>query len=369
MKIPLVDLKLNYNSIKQEIDSAIQNVINKTSFIGGEFVEKFEEEFSKKIGAKYCVACSSGTTAIQLAIFAHKIENSQIITVPNTFIATVESIQATKNSPVFCNVLADGLIDVDDAIHNMKTKKINNIIPVHLFGSVVDVDAIKQKTKSIIIEDAAQAHFARYNDNKFVGSKNTTCFSFFPGKNMGAFGDAGAVTTNNKSIYEYMKAFRDHGRKSKYESDFFGNNFRMDAIQAAILSVKLKYIDEWNQKRRKIAMLYDEKLKKIEQIKIRHKLLNDNINYENQVFHLYVILTKQRNKLKSFLENCGISCGIHYPIPIHKQKVLKKTYKNISFNEAEKISNQMLSLPIFPELTNEQVEYICEKIKEFYERK
>lgn len=368
MKIPLVDLKANYNSIKEEIDSAIHEVIDKTAFVGGPFLEKFEEEFARKIGAKYCIGCSSGTTAIQLALLAHNANNSAVVTVPNTFIATAEAVEATNGWPIFCDVLETGMMNISSSIECIKDKNCDNIIPVHLFGSVVDVDILKEKLPNVtIIEDAAQAHFARYNDGKFVGSKNTTCYSFFPGKNMGSFGDAGAVTTNDTEIYEYIKAYRDHGRKTKFESDFIGNNFRMDAIQAAILSVKLKYIEQWNARRRDIARFYDQKLSDIQQLKIRHKMFWDDSKYENQVFHLYVVLSKKRNELKKFLEGEGISCGIHYPVPIHKQKAFKKMYEGHVFPIAEKLSEQMLSLPIFPEMSNEQVEYVCSKIKEFFE--
>lgn len=367
MKIPLVDLKANYLSIKEEIDEAISKVIDETAFIGGKYLEQFEENFAKKVGSKYCVGCSSGTTAIQLALLTQG-DHHIVLTVPNTFIATVEAIKSAGDWPVFCDVSDhNGLMRISSAIDETKRQGVRIILPVHLFGASVDVNAIVHNcSENKIIEDAAQAHFAKYNDGSFVGSKNLTCFSFFPGKNMGAFGDAGCITTNEKDEYEFMKAYRDHGRKSKFESDFMGNNFRMDAIQAAILNVKLNHIIEWNNKRKNAARLYDQKLSKIKNIRFLHNLPWEDSKYENQVFHLYVIRTDRRDDLKKYLESKGISCGIHYPLPIHKQKVYSVDGESLSFPTAETLSKEILSLPIYPEITSEQIEYVCYNISEFF---
>jgi dTDP-4-amino-4,6-dideoxygalactose transaminase len=362
MKIPLVDLKANYLSIKEKIDSAISNVINDTAFIGGKYVQKFEEEFAAKIKAKYCVFCSSGTSALQLAYLAHHIENKGIITTSNTFIATAEAAESLASEGVECfvDVNENGLINIDLLEQKLWDSSRFVVVPVHLYGQVVDVDLIKSKYNVEIIEDAAQAHFARYKDGSYVGSKDTTCFSFFPGKNLGGFGDSGALVTNNEDIYKYAKMYRDHGRKSKFESEIVGSNLRGDGIQAAILSVKLQHILEWNEKRKTIAKKYNEYLKDIKEIKTP-------VYDGNFVYHLYVIqeLTSRRDELKKHLEDSGISCGIHYPVPIHKQKAFNwASESNLPITEM--LASQILSLPIYPELLNEQIEYICEKVREFY---
>jgi dTDP-4-amino-4,6-dideoxygalactose transaminase len=372
LKIPFVDLRANYLSIKEEIDAAIKNVIDNCAFIGGPYLEEFEENFAKKVGAKYCVGCSSGTSALQIAMKAHKL--NEFVTPSNTFVATAE---AGESLDIYANFIdvdeENGLMNLNDAVDMVGfCSDINGIVPVHLFGNVVDVDLLRQKLDNVkvenvtIIEDAAQAHFAKYNDGSYVGSKNTTCFSFFPGKCLGGFGDSGCLTTNNRDVYEFAKAFRDHGRKSKYESEIVGMNLRMDALQAAILNVKLKYILDWNTKRRSAARHYDQKLNKIKQIKILHKMCWEDPKYENQVFHLYVIRTDRRDELKKFLESNGVSCGVHYPIPIHCQGAYKNN-NNRKLPITEMLSKQILSLPMYPELTEEQIEYICLKVGEFYQ--
>jgi dTDP-4-amino-4,6-dideoxygalactose transaminase len=369
MKIPLVDLKANYLSIKEEIDAAIKNVVDSCSFIGGKYLEEFEENFAKKVGAKYCIGCSSGTSALQIAMKAHGC-TCDFVVPTNTFIATAEGGEALGASIEFCDVEENGLIDIDHLVDILGFNGIECAIPVHLYGNVVDVDLIKSKLNKvmphqaddlIIIEDAAQAHFAKYKDGSYVGSKNTTCFSFFPGKCIGGFGDSGCLTTNDKEIYEYAKAYRDHGRRSKYESSFIGTNLRMDALQAAILNVKLNHILDWNEKRRQCAKKYNELLSGIEQIKLPEY-------NENSVYHLYVIreLQGRRNELKKFLETNEMSVGIHYPVPLHRQEAFSWANDEYNLPMAEKLSGEILSLPIYPELTTEQIEFVCSKIKEFY---
>ncbi len=362
MKIPLVDLKTNYLSIKEEIDSAISSVINDTAFIGGKYVQKFEEEFAQKIGAKYCVGVSSGTTALQIALLAHN--KPSVITTSNTFIATAEAAESVREGSVegFIDVTENGLID----INKLETKLWPGcnicVIPIHLYGQVVDIDVIKAKFPNILlIEDCAQAHFAKYKDGSYVGSKDTTCcFSFFPSKNLSCFGDGGAITTNDKKIYEFAKAYRDHGRRSKYESNIVGTNARLDGIQAAILSVKLQHIIEWNEQRKAIAKKYNDCLKDIKEIKTP-------IYDENFVYHLYVIqeLTNRRDELKKCLESSDIKCGIHYPTPIHLQEAFSWA-KEQKLPITEKLSKEILSLPVWPGMSIEQIEFICNKVKEFY---
>jgi dTDP-4-amino-4,6-dideoxygalactose transaminase len=363
MKIPFVDLKANYLSIKEEIDSAIAHVIEKTAFISGPFVEEFEENFAKKIGAKYCVGVSSGTSALQIALLAHK--KQSVITTSNTFIATAESAESIRG----CSI--ESFVDVDEnglvSIKALETKIWPGcnfcVIPVHLYGQVVDIDTIKKKFNSdvCIIEDAAQCHFGRYKDDTYVGSKNTSCFSFFPGKRLGCYGDGGAITTNDEKIYEYAKAYRDHGRKSKYESEIIGTNARLDGIQAAILSTKLNHVLDWNDKCRKIAKKYNNFLQ-TKNIPIKTPDYN-----EQYIYHLYVIreMSGRRDELKKYLESAEIQCGIHYKIPIHKQKAFDWA-KEQSLPITEMLCSEILSLPIWPELSDEQIEYTCSKINEFY---
>ena len=365
MKIPLVDLRANYLGIKEEIDAAIQSTIDDCAFIGGKRVEEFEKAFASMIGAKYCVFCSSGTSALQLASYAFYWP--EIITVSNSFVATAEAFESMRRDSVQCFVDVneeDALID----IKKLETKLWpgNNvvIVPVHLFGNVVEVDKIKNlfgdPERITVIEDAAQCHFGRYEDNTFVGSKNTTCFSFFPGKNLGAYGDAGALVTNDEDVYRSTKMYRDHGRWTKFESEIVGSNMRGDALQAAILSVKLNHILDWNEQRRSHAKKYNELLERIPQIKT--PVYNDRF-----VYHLYVIreLTSRRDSLKKFLEDADIQCGIHYLLPIHKQKAFSWANEQ-SLPITDLLASQILSLPIYPELSNEQIEYVCSKIKEFY---
>jgi len=365
MKVPFVDLKANYLSIKDEIDEAIARVLETTSFIGGPFVESFEQAFAEKIGAKHCVFCASGTAALQLASYAYYLPD--IITVSNSFVATAESFESMRRGSVqdFVDVKEeDALLNEELLYEKLWPGNQVVIVPVHLFGSVVEVDDIKSiygNPESItVIEDAAQCHFGKYKDNTFVGSKNTTCFSFFPGKNMGAMGDAGILVTNHEDVYKAARMFRDHGRESKYESSIVGMNLRGDALQAAILSVKLEYILGWNEKRREHAKKYNELLKDVPQIKTPE--YNDRF-----VYHLYVIreLNGKRDALKKFLESDGISCGIHYPIPIHRQKAFEwASIRELPITEL--LASQIVSLPIFPEMSDEQIEYVCSKVKEFY---
>jgi len=387
-KIPLVDLRANYLSIKSQIDEAISKVFENTSFIGGPILSEFESNFAKKCNAKYCIGVSSGTSAIQLAIEAYKLKYflnkypdesmnhwkydrwSKAITVSNTFIATVESAWNAKCDISFVDVNENGLINtklLEQKVEEMKMFDLDFVIPVHLYGQVCDMDEINRicKNKCHVIEDCAQSHFSRYSDGSVVGSKNTCCFSFFPGKSLGSFGDAGAITTNDPEIASLCKKLRNHGRDNKFDSDVFGYNYRMDTLQAAILNVKLNHIDEWNDKRRNIVKLYNEKLSSIKDIIIP--------KYdENYAYHLYVIRTPKRDELLKFLNENEIECGIHYKIPVHQQKVAKFLMKSLSNKESlpvtEKLSNEILSLPIYPELQIEDVEYICTKIKEFFNK-
>lgn len=366
MKISMVDLSAQYKSIKKEIDNAIQEVINNTAFIQGKYLELFEKKFAGVNKVKFCIGASNGTSSLLAALKAIGLkQNEEVITVPNTFIATTEAI-----------TLAGGkikLVDVDEKTFNIDpeklkksiTKKTKAIIPIHLFGQMANMDEIKKiakKNKLKIIEDCAQAHLATYK-GKLAGTVGDIgSFSFFPGKNLGCYGDGGAVITNNASLSKFMKLYVNHGREKKYVHILEGFNFRLDALQANILNVKLKYLKAWTMARQKNAKLYNQHLKNINEIQTPY--VDKNCKH---VYHLYVIKAKKRDELLEYLKQNGIMGGIHYPIPLHLQKAYKYLgYKKGDFPIAEKLAKQILSLPMYPELKENEIKFIAKKIKEFY---
>jgi len=359
--IPLVDLKRQYLSIKKEIDEAIQEVIDKSAFIMGKNVEGFENEFAKFCGVKYGVGTSSGTTALHLALVACGVkQGDEVITVPYTFIATTEAISHSGGKVVF--------VDIEDRSYNMDPEKIEQtitektraIIPVHLFGQPADMDKIMKiakKRKLIVIEDACQAHGAEYKGKKVGSLGDIACFSFYPGKNLGAYGDAGMAVTDNKELAEKMRLLRNHGYQKKYYHQIEGYNYRLDAIQAAVLRVKLRHLEEWTQKRRRNAKLYNELLK---EGGVKTPL---EMEYAKHVYHLYVIGTEEREGLYVRLKENGISTAIHYPLPLHLQQAYSYLgYKKGDFPVSEACAERLLSLPMFPELTEDEIKKIAEII-------
>jgi len=363
MNIPLLDLKKQYFSIKKEIDEAIKNVLNNTQFILGKNVEKFEKEFAKFIGTKYAVGVGSGTDALYLALRTCKISKGDEVILPvNTFIATAEAITLNGAKPVFVDINLNTLNIDQKKIEKVITKKTKAIIPVHLFGQPAEMDAIlkiAKKYKLYVIEDCAQAHGAKYK-NKIVGSiGDIGCFSFFPGKNLGAYGDAGIITTNNRKLAEQIYILRNHGRLEKYKHRIEGINSRLDEIQATILRVKLKHLKKWNKARQKNAKIYDKFFKNTNDIIMPHATEDDK-----PVYYYYVIRAKSRKKIQTKLKNKGISTGIHYPIPLHLQPAYKYLgHKKGDFPNAERASKEILSLPIYPELTEKQIKFIVNIIK------
>ncbi|MBI5393414.1 DegT/DnrJ/EryC1/StrS family aminotransferase [Candidatus Woesearchaeota archaeon] len=367
MNIPFVDLKAQYSRIKDEIDAKISEVVSNADFIMGQNVEKFEKEFAQFCNAKFCSGVSSGTSALHLALKAAGIkQGDEVITVANTFIATTEAISQVGATIKFvdCDPVTY-TIDVKQ-IEKAITSKTKAILPVHLYGQCADVKAIREianKHNLLIIEDAAQAHGAEHH-GKRVPVGDIACFSFYPGKNLGAYGDAGAVVTNNEKIAELVNAYRNHGRLpgEKYEHSLEGYNERIDALQAAILSIKLKYLCSWNNMRRKNAVLYNELLADVKEI-----VTPIESSFNKHIYHLYVIriLDKNREKIMEALKKQGIATQIHYPIPLHEQKAYK--HLNIikgAFPISEQYAKQIISLPMFPEMTEEQIHYVCEKLKE-----
>ena len=361
MKVAFVNLKSQYASIKEEIDKAILNVIQDSAFIGGKYLKSFEKNFANYIGVKYCIGVGNGTDALFIALKTLGIgKNDEVITAANTFIATAEAITLTGAKVVF--------VDCTENTYNIDTQKIEKaitdktkaIIPVHLYGQPADMDTILEIAKKhnlFVIEDAAQAHGAKYKGRNVGTFGDCACFSFYPGKNLGAYGDAGAVVTNNDLLASKIRMFANHGRKEKYNHEFEGINSRLDGLQAAILNVKLKYLDLWNDRRRAIAKIYDEELK---DIVIIPSVLPDI----RHVYHLYVIRVKNRNKLRELLAEKGISTGIHYPIPLPFLKAYSYLgHKPADFPVAYSIKDELLSLPIYGDMTDEQVEYVIQHLR------
>lgn len=366
MKIPLVDLKAQYNSIKDEINNAISNIVESSRFIGGEELELFEKEFASYCKKKFVIGTSSGTAALHLTLLSLLKKGDEVTTVPNTFTATAAAIHHAGGKINFVDVNEYYLIDIS----KLEKTSSNLIIPVHLYGQPADMDEIKDFAEDkniIIVEDAAQAHGAKYKGKK-IPITETGIFSFFPAKPLGAYGDAGCVATDNEELAERVKQLRDHGRanrtKNKYEHSLIGFNYRLDAIQAAILRVKLKYLDKWNEMKNRNAKLYNKLLSEIDEVetpKVKP--------YNNHSYYVYVIRTEKRDELREFLLSNGISTGIHYPIPLHLQKAYRFLgYKEGDFPVAERYAKEILSLPIYPELTEDQIIYVCNKIKEFFRR-
>ena len=361
-KIPLVDLQANYHSLKEEIDQAVHNVMNKCNFIMGQELTDLENNFAKFCDAKYAVGVDSGTSALILALKALGITNpdDEVITVANTYFATPVSVVIAGAKPVLVDCGENYLIDVDK-IESAITSKTKAIMPVHLFGYPADMDkinAIAKKHDLKVIEDAAQAHGALYKGKKVGSFGDLGCFSFYPGKNLGAFGDGGIITTSNDDLYQKLKYIRNYGQTKKYHHDYIGGNYRLDTMQAAILGVKLNHLDEWNAKRRKWAGLYNEHLKDV--CVCPSLALPDTV----PVFHLYVVRVKNRDQVMANMEKQNIFPGIHYPIPIHKLNA----FKNMNYNEqdypiATKYADEILSLPMYPELDEEKVKRVIAAIK------
>lgn len=371
MFVPFIDLKMEYRKIKEEIDEAVERVIDGTQFIQGEDVQKFEREFADYLGAQYCITVNSGTDALILGLKGLDLEPGDEVIVPsNTFIATALAVSENRLKPVFVDVDENDYgINIDDLRKkiNYKTKA---IILVHLYGQPDKIDEVKDiikstKRKIYLIEDACQAHGAEYKAKKVGNFGVFSAFSFYPTKNLGSYGDGGAIVTNDLKLAKKYKLYREYGQNKKYIYEALGRNSRLDTIQAAILRVKLKYLDEWNMKRRRIAFYYT-------------KLFNREIPFiktpkefkeRQSVFHLYVVRTRKRNSLLKYLNENGIQSLIHYPTPLHLQKVYKYlNYKKGELPISEKISSEIISLPIFPEMKVNQVEFVVKKIRSFYEK-
>lgn len=362
--IPLVNLVTQYENIRHEILPAIERVLAKGQFILGEEVDAFEQEYASYCGVKYCVGVASGTDALHLALLALDVgPGDEVITTANTFIATALAISYVGATPVFVDVKSDDFnIDVG-RMENAITERTKAVIPVHLYGQPADMDQIMllaRKHNLKVVEDACQAHGARYNGNLVGSLGDIGCFSFYPGKNLGAFGDGGAIVTNSTEIDYRIRRLRNYGQKVKYVHDALGYNSRLDNLQAAILRVKLRYLNEWNEKRQRVAEIYRELLSDTD---ILTPLTKENASH---VFHLYVVQHERRDELFAALNAKKIYCGIHYPIPIIDQEpYLNAKRIPTDLKVTKNLSKKILSLPMFPEITDEEISVVVQEIKAF----
>ena len=361
MNIPMVDLKQQYLELKEEIDSGLMAALESTQFILGPNVTAFEEETASYLGVKHCLGVNSGTDALHLALIAAGIgKGDEVITTTFTFIATAEAISYVGATPVF--------VDVDERTFNIDlnqveaaiSKKTKAVIPVHLFGQPVDMHALSnlcEKHQLKIIEDCAQSFGAHINGQQTGSFGDVGCFSFFPSKNLGCYGDGGLISTNSDDIYKHLTILRNHGMSVRYHHTEIGYNSRLDELQAVILRAKLKRIDQYNDNRRRVDQLY-----------VRH-LADTSIVIPRQdgvgkhVFHQYVCLHPLRDQIMKKLQEAGIGCAIYYPIPLHRQDVYQAEFKDLSLPRSESIVTQCFALPIYPEMEEEKVARVCQVIK------
>lgn len=364
--VKFLDLSVQYQSIKDEILPVVSDVLASTAYTDGPFVKAFEAEFAKAHSANYCLAVNNGTSALHLVYMALGFGPGDEVIVPtNTFFATAEAVSLTGATPVFVDCCdGDYTIDVQK-IEAAITAHTKAIVPVHLYGQPADMDpilAIAKKHGLEVVEDCAQAHLAQYK-NRSVGSIGTAgCFSFYPGKNLGAYGEGGAVLTNNEALYQKMLAIRAHGSFEKYHHDFVGHNFRMSGLQGGILSVKLKHLPKWTAARQTVARQYFDLLKDVAGL-----ILPVKRNDVSHVYHLFVVRVKNRLAFMNFLKEKGIDTGIHYPIPCHMQKAYQSLgYDDTDFPVSYGHADHLVSLPMYPELSKEEIAYVCNCIKNFF---
>ena len=363
--IPFLDLNAQYQTIKPQLQEAVLNVLESTDYANGSPVSQFEAEFAAYCGAKYCIAVNTGTSALHLALVALGVgtkPNDEVITVAHTFISTVWAISYCNAKPVFVDVGTDSLMD-PKLIEEKITENTKAIIPVHLYGNMANMEAISKLSKEYgipVIEDAAQAHGARLNDKKPGASSSMSCYSFYPGKNLGAAGEGGAITTDDENIMQRLKALRNHAQTSRYVHNELGFNYRMDSIQAAVLSVKLKHLDNWRTARTKVVEHYEKELRDLD-----HVNLIERSPSSTGAHHLFVVHTERRDEMKAALEAQGISVGLHYPVPVHLQQAFQHLgYRQGALPETETKASQCLSLPLYPEVSFQDVDRVIAAIKE-----
>jgi len=366
-KVPLVDLHAQYRAIQPAIDSAIQSVIERTAFIMGPDVRSFEDEFARFCTSTHAVGVASGTAALELTLRACGIgAGDEVVTSAHTFIATAEAISAVGARPVFADIDARTYNLDAHAVEAVLTPATRAILPVHIYGQPADIDALAvlaTRHNLVLIEDAAQAHGATWNGRTVGVLGDAACFSFYPGKNLGAYGDAGAVTTNDAQIAERVSLLRNHGRHSKYLHDIKGYGERMDTLQAAILRAKLEHLADWTDARRRLAARYSELLAGCEVV------LPYVDPAADPAWHLYVIRTPARDALLAHLNANGIGAGVHYPVPLHLQPAYADLgYQRGDLPVTETVADTCLSLPLYPEMTDEQQGYVVDAIRSFLDQ-
>jgi dTDP-4-amino-4,6-dideoxygalactose transaminase len=360
--VPFLDLKAQYQPLRQEVLDALRDVADSSAFVLGPRVTAFEETFARYTGVKHCVAVNSGTSALHLALIGASVgHGDEVLTVPMTFIATSWAISYLGAKPVFVDV--DPLTYTMDVrqVQRMLTPRTKAILPVHLYGQPADLGPlleIAQRKGIPLIEDAAQAHGAQYRDRTAGSYGQSGCFSFYPGKNLGAYGEGGAVVTNDDDLARRMKALRDHAQSQRYHHDEIGFNYRMDAFQGAVLSIKLKHLEGWIEARRRLAERYRTLLSDLP------LQLPVEAPGRRHVWHLFVVLHPERDRLRAALEQDGVQTGLHYPIPLHLQKAYADLgYKAGAFPVSERIGRECLSLPLFPEMTEAQQDAVVAALR------
>ncbi len=368
MSVPFLDLGAQYRLIQPEISRALDEVLESHAFIKGPAVADFEQSYADWLGAKECVGVANGTDALFLTFKALGIgPGDQVITVPNTFIATTEMISATGAQIVWADISPDTYLMDISSLEPLLTERTKAILPVLLYGNIPDMETLAAFAKErglYIVADAAQAQGAKWNGRSLTDYCDIATYSFYPGKNLGAYGDAGAVVTNDSRLAERIRMLANHGRKEKYIHQFEGYSSRLDSVQAAVLSVKLRYLDEWNDARRGVAGRYAEELSGIDGLAL--PICSPEAL---PVYHLYVVRTGERDHLAAFLKERGIQTGIHYPLPLpfqpaYEEKVSPEDCSRLEY--VRRISDEILSLPMFPEMTQEQINEVCGAVRAFF---
>ena len=364
MRVPFLDIKVQNAALRSEIRAAIDAVIESAAFAGGMFVESFEKDFASYCGTRHAVGVGNGTDALWLTLLAMGVgPGDEVITVPSTFMATAEAISYCGATPVFVDIDETTYTMDPEALSEAITPRTKAIIPVHLFGQPADMEPILEIARRHgvrVIEDAAQAHGATYKEGMAGSIGDAGCFSFYPGKNLGAFGEAGAVVTNDEGLRERLRTLRDHGQVRKYHHTMVGWNCRMDGIQAAVLEIKLRHLDGWNARRREIAEEYDRGLDGLPGVVTPGRLAS-----AGHVYHVYAIRTPERDEVIRMLGEKGIGTGIHYPIPVHLQEAYRGLgYGRGAFPKAERCAEEFISLPMYPELTGAQISHVVQILKE-----
>lgn len=363
-KIPFLDLKKQYHQIKDEVLKAALEVFEHTAFSGGPYVEKFEKSFALFCGTNYAVGVNNGTSALHLAMLALGIKEGDEVLVPaNTFIATAWGVSHANATPIFVDCDKHTWQIDASKVEEKISKRTKAIIGVHLYGQPFDIDAIRSVAKKhnlFLVEDAAQAHGAKYNGTRVGGFGEMACFSFYPGKNLGTYGEGGGITTNNESYYLHLQSLRNHGSTKRYYHDEIGYNMRMGGFEGAVLDIKIKYLDEWNQRRKVIAKRYQQG---ITNPKIQ---MQQQPAFADSIYHLFVITVSDRDSLIKFLNENNIFPGLHYPVPCHLQKAYSHLgYKRGDFPNSEFLADHCLSLPMYAELSDDEVARVIEVINKF----